>query len=110
MQRLQNQKQWLMLGQKHRFEGLILTGWSRFAHATVLCEPLPCAVPSLFLCLHVLEKGTLNMKVIYSALRRLGLDGVMLFGLGSAYKQAVSLADFLEKSVFLSPRKGCKGR
>ena len=49
-------------------QGLIMTGWSRFTHYTVLCEILPHSIPSLVLCLSVVERRKLNMRSIYGNL------------------------------------------
>lgn len=40
-----------------RFEGVALTGWSRYDHFLTLCELLPQAVPSLVSGLQVLKIG-----------------------------------------------------
>ncbi|CAG2242815.1 Ciliogenesis-associated TTC17-interacting protein [Mytilus edulis] len=48
---------------KQKFQtirGYAVTGWSRYDHYAVLCELLPQALPSLGICLSVLNKGTFN--------------------------------------------------
>ena len=45
-----------------------MTGWSRFTHHTVLCELLPHSIPSLVLCLSVVERRKLNMSAIYGSI------------------------------------------
>ncbi|KAG7459442.1 hypothetical protein MATL_G00210820 [Megalops atlanticus] len=39
------------------FRGIVLTGWQRYEHFTVLCEILPVAIPSLAVCLQSLVHG-----------------------------------------------------
>lgn len=37
------------------FKGIVLTGWQRFNHFTVLCELLPVGIPSLAISLQFLK-------------------------------------------------------
>ena len=66
--RLQNHKNWLdkLEGKLDSIQGIVVTGWSRFTHFTVLCELLPSSIPSLVLCLSVLERRKLSLRALYS--------------------------------------------
>jgi hexosaminidase len=52
-----NQRAWRELLERSepasRFEGVVLTGWSRYGHMMPLCESFPAAVPSLSMALLV---------------------------------------------------------
>ena len=78
--RLQNHRLWLEKIQQPntmRFnrndiqeavQGIILSGWSRFTHQTVLSELLPMSIPSLTLCLSVVENKKLTFEALYGQL------------------------------------------
>ena len=71
MQRhLVNHKSWMekLANKEMAVSGVIITGWSRFTHHTVLCELLPMSIPSLVLCLTVVERRRLDMKALYGSL------------------------------------------
>ncbi|KAL2299117.1 hypothetical protein Nmel_014734 [Mimus melanotis] len=40
-----------------RLQGVVLTGWQRYDHYSVLCELLPVSIPSLAICLQTLVNG-----------------------------------------------------
>lgn len=61
---VENHQRWLEIIQKYSnritFKGVILTGWQRYDHFSVLCELLPVALPSLAVNLAVLQASDLN--------------------------------------------------
>uniref|UniRef100_A0AC11E3C1 Hexosaminidase D n=1 Tax=Ovis aries TaxID=9940 RepID=A0AC11E3C1_SHEEP len=57
---LRNHLQWLQVAGSvpaDTLRGIILTGWQRYDHFSVLCELLPVGIPSLAVCLQVLLHG-----------------------------------------------------
>lgn len=75
-QRLHNHRLWLdrlqnsIYKQTYReaISGIILTGWTRFTHQSVLCEMMPMTIPSLSLCLMIIENRQFNLEALYSQL------------------------------------------
>ncbi|XP_074121113.1 hexosaminidase D isoform X2 [Sminthopsis crassicaudata] len=66
---LKNNIQWLKVadsGPAEMLQGIVLTGWQRYDHFSVLCELLPVGIPSLAVCLQALKHGgyTDNVKKI----------------------------------------------
>ncbi|XP_036853209.2 hexosaminidase D isoform X2 [Manis javanica] len=57
---LRNHMQWLQVaggGPVDMLQGIIVTGWQRYDHFSVLCELLPVGIPSLAICLQSLLRG-----------------------------------------------------
>ncbi|XP_057570943.1 hexosaminidase D isoform X6 [Hippopotamus amphibius kiboko] len=57
---LRNHMQWLQVAGSmpaDTLRGIILTGWQRYDHFSVLCELLPVGIPSLAVCLQALLHG-----------------------------------------------------
>jgi len=56
---LRNHFSWMDIVEKYEnqisFKGIILTGWQRYDHFSVLCEVLPVAIPSLASCLFYVD-------------------------------------------------------
>ncbi|XP_028412708.1 hexosaminidase D-like [Dendronephthya gigantea] len=55
-----------------KISGIALTGWSRYDHFATLCELFAPAVPSLVLCLAILENGHLTNEVEELVAQQLG--------------------------------------
>ncbi|RXN19812.1 transcription factor E4F1 [Labeo rohita] len=90
-----------------RFQGLVLTGWQRYEHHTVLCELLPVAIPSLAVCLQTLKYGSFEAKAQSEVQRLLGCQielskneckGASFPG-SDVYEMVKKINDNLESSV-----------
>jgi hexosaminidase len=63
-----------------KFEGVALTGWSRYDHFLPICELLPQAIPHMALALQVLKSGgELDDSEKLSVENKLGCNGVNKF-------------------------------
>lgn len=74
LNRLKNQSYWLEKALRHDcFEGIILTGWSRFCHQLVLCEISPVSMHALAICLKVVRSGDVGLRKVYKEIKKLGI-------------------------------------
>ncbi|XP_033737366.1 hexosaminidase D-like isoform X1 [Pecten maximus] len=65
---VENHLGWLQILEKekmkfHNFRGFTITGWQRYDHYAILCELLPQALPSLAICLAIVNKGTFSFDI-----------------------------------------------
>uniref|UniRef100_A0A8D2JLU7 Hexosaminidase D n=1 Tax=Sciurus vulgaris TaxID=55149 RepID=A0A8D2JLU7_SCIVU len=76
---LRNHVQWLQVagsGPADMLQGIILTGWQRYDHFSVLCELLPVGIPSLAACLQLLLHGGFAEHVRLRVEHLLGLPSL----------------------------------
>lgn len=78
-QHLENHVSWLTIFNRYKntskkVQGIALTGWSRFDHFGPLCELLPAGVPSMALCLAILNHGGYDDTLLWKVSQALGLE------------------------------------
>ncbi|XP_063286559.1 hexosaminidase D-like [Pelobates fuscus] len=61
---------------KIRYAGIALTGWQRYDHYSVLCELLPVGIPSLAVCLQILQRGEFNEEAKKEITSMLGFNTI----------------------------------
>ncbi|OPJ87478.1 hexosaminidase D [Patagioenas fasciata monilis] len=81
---LKNHLSWLKVTQALpqlaplRCQGIVLTGWQRYDHYSVLCELLPVGIPSLAICLQTLMNGGFTEETKRKVLEALGFQSLQL--------------------------------
>ncbi|KAJ8670491.1 hypothetical protein QAD02_001750 [Eretmocerus hayati] len=85
---IENHERWLEIINRYskhiNFSGVILTGWQRYDHFSVLCELLASALPSLAINLMVLQSSDYNIypiEVPQKIREALNCDGVITLSL-----------------------------
>ncbi|XP_036078589.1 hexosaminidase D isoform X2 [Rousettus aegyptiacus] len=80
---LRNHMQWLQVaasGPADALQGIVLTGWQRYDHFSVLCELLPVGIPSLAVCLQSLLHGGFAEDVKARVENFLGISSLDITG------------------------------
>lgn len=78
-----NHARWLQVAggaPKDTLRGIVLTGWQRYDHFSVLCELLPVGIPSLAACLQLLLHGGFTEDAKTKVENLLGLSSLEMTG------------------------------
>ncbi|XP_058808001.1 hexosaminidase D-like isoform X2 [Phymastichus coffea] len=85
---VENHQRWLEIivrqSKRIKFQGVMLTGWQRYDHFSVLCELIPSALPSLAVNLMVLQSSDYNtfpVEVPRQIMDILNCDGLITLSL-----------------------------
>ncbi|XP_035890181.1 hexosaminidase D isoform X3 [Phyllostomus discolor] len=83
---VRNNVQWLQVaacGPADALRGIVLTGWQRYDHFSVLCELLPVGIPSLAACLQSLLHGGFAEEARAKVENLLGIPSLEMTGFAS---------------------------
>ncbi|XP_074177082.1 hexosaminidase D isoform X5 [Rhinolophus sinicus] len=95
---LRNHMQWLQVaahGPADTLQGIVLTGWQRYDHFSVLCELLPVGIPSLAVCLQSLLQGGFAEDVKARVENLLGIPSLEITGFTSEAAASFPGSDIL---------------
>ncbi|KAK2709765.1 hexosaminidase D-like [Artemia franciscana] len=97
---LANHRSWsdlaLSYSNQVHFSGIVLTGWQRYDHFSVLCELLPVGLPSLTASLILIDNYTLtDIAIVEHAGLVLDCDGPLVLDVGPFY-----LSDLVSRCSF----------
>lgn len=70
-----------------KFDGIILTGWSRFDHFATMCELLPMALPCLAVCLKTIVTNNKQIQYEAECLASMNLPGHELVALINKFSE-----------------------